>query len=120
MEIPLQITLRNLAKSEAVEAEIRKKAEKLDRYHRHIMSCRVVVELPSRHKQQGKEFVVRLDIKVPGSEIVVTHQHDEDLHVALRDAFDAARRKLEDYARTQRGDVKRHTADLPGSGDLSL
>ena len=71
MQIPLQITLRNIAKSEAVEAEIRKKAEKLDRYHRHIVSCRVVVEIPSRHKQQGKEFVVRLDIKVPGSEIVI-------------------------------------------------
>lgn len=100
MQIPLQITLRNLAKSDAVEQQIRKKAEKLDRYHGHIVSCRVVVDIPSRHKHQGKEFVVRLDIKVPGSEIVVNHDHHEDLYVALHEAFHAAQRRLEDHART--------------------
>ena len=95
MQIPLQITLRNIQKSEAVEAAIRKRAEKLDRYHRHIVSCRVVVEIPSRHKHQGKEFVVRLDIKVPGTEIVVTHDHHEDLYAALHEAFHAAQRQLQ-------------------------
>ena len=98
MQIPLQITLRNIAKSAAVEAAIRKKAGKLDRYHRHIVSCRVVVEIPSRHKQQGKEFVVRLDIKVPGSEIVITHDHHVDLYAALHEAFHAAQRRLESRA----------------------
>jgi ribosomal subunit interface protein len=98
MQIPLQITLRNIAKSEAVEACIRRKAEKLDRYHRNIISCRVVVEIPSRHKQQGKEFVVHLDIKVPGNEIVITHDHHEDLYVALQEAFQAAQRRLESAA----------------------
>ena len=53
---------------------------------------------------------VRIDLKVPGGEIAVTHEHDEDLQIALRDAFDAARRRLEDYARVQRGDVKHHPA----------
>ena len=100
MQIPLQITLRNLARSAAVEAEIRKRTDKLDRFHPEIVSCRVVVELPSRHKQQGKEFVVRLDIKVPGSEIVINHDHHEDLYVALHEAFHAAQRRLEDHART--------------------
>ena len=99
MQIPLQITLRNIAKSEAVELAIRKRVEKLDRYHRKIVRCRVVVEIPSRHKQQGKEFVVRLDIKVPGSEVVVTHDHHEDLYVALHEAFHAAQRRLEANAR---------------------
>jgi len=99
MQIPLQITLRNIAKSEAVEAAIRKAVDKLDRYHRRIVSCRVVVEIPSRHKQQGKEFVVRLDIKVPGNEIVVTHDHHEDLYAALHEAFHAAQRRLEAHAR---------------------
>jgi ribosomal subunit interface protein len=99
MQIPLQITLRNVAKSEAVESAIRKKAEKLDRYHRQIVSCRVVVEIPSRHKHQGKEFVVRLDIKVPGNEIVINHDHHEDLYVALHEAFHAAQRRLEDHDR---------------------
>ena len=118
MQIPLQITLRNLAKSDAVEREIRKKAEKLDRYHKHIVSCRVVVELPSRHKHQGKEFVVRLDIKVPGSEIVVNHDHHEDLYVALQEAFDAARRRLEDNARSIAGRYAGHRSkrlDQPAS-----
>ena len=104
MQIPLQITLRNIAKSKAVEAAIRRRAGKLDRFHRRIVSCRVVVEIPSRHKQQGKEFVVRLDIKVPGAEIAVNRDHSEDAFVAVRDAFDAARRQLEDHARRKRGD----------------
>src|SRR6476661_1838382 len=85
MQIPLQIKLRNSAKCDAVEAAIRRRAAKLNRYHRRIVSCRVVVEIPSRHKHQGKEFVVRLDIKVPGSEIVITHDHNEDLYAALHD-----------------------------------
>src|SRR5262245_26765234 len=83
MQIPLQITLRNISKSEAVQAATRKKAAKLERFHRRIVSCRVGVETPSRHKHQGKEFVVRIDIKVPGSEIVVNHDHHVDLYVAL-------------------------------------
>jgi ribosomal subunit interface protein len=94
MQIPLQITLRNIAKSEAVEAAIRRKAEKLERFHRRIVSCRVAVEIPARHKHQGKEFVVCIDIKVPGGEIVVNHDHNVDLYVALQEAFQAARRQL--------------------------
>jgi ribosomal subunit interface protein len=117
MQIPLQITLRNIDKSEAVEACIRKKAEKLDRYHRRIISCRVVVEIPSRHKQQGKEFVVRLDIKVPGNEIVITHDHHEDLYVALHDAFLAAQRRLESatppIARRYAGKSGKRLAEVP-------
>jgi ribosomal subunit interface protein len=98
MQIPLQITLRNIARSAAVEASIRRRAAKLDRFHRRIVRCRVVVEIPSRHRQQGKEFVVRLDIKVPGSEIVITHDHHVDLYAALHEAFHAAQRRLEAVA----------------------
>ncbi len=68
----------------------------------------MVLELAGRHKRKGKEFAVRIDLKVPGGELVVTREHDEDLQVALRDAVDAARRQLEDYARGQRGDVESH------------
>ena len=99
MQIPLQITLRNLARSAAVEADIRKRAGKLERFHQHIVSCRVVVELPSRHKHQGKIYNVRLDIGVPGGEVVVNRDRHEDIYVALRDAFDAAKRQIEDYGR---------------------
>jgi ribosomal subunit interface protein len=108
MEIPLQVSLHGIAHSQALYDAIREKAQKLERYYDGIMSCRVVLELGARHKRKGKQYAARIDLKVPGGEIAVTHAHDEDLQIALRDAFDAARRRLEDYARTQRGDVKRH------------
>ena len=109
MPLPLQITVRNLAHSAAFDALIRERAERLQQFHPHIMSCRVVVELAGRHQHKGKQFIVRIDLKVPGGEIAVDHQHDEDWRVAVRDAFDAARRKLEDQLREQRGDVKAHS-----------
>jgi ribosomal subunit interface protein len=108
MQVPLQISFHGLRRSDAVYATIRERAEKLERYYDRIMSCRVVVDLGARHKRQGRQFAVRIDLKVPGGEIAVTREHDEDLRIALRDAFDAVQRQLEDYARTQRGDVKRH------------
>ena len=108
MQIPLQITIRDMEHSDALETHIRDKANKLDEYFDRIMSCRVVVEMPHKHHQQGKQFNVRIDIGVPGSEIVVNRDHAEDVYVALRDAFDAAKRQLEDYARKMRGDVKTH------------
>ena len=108
MQIPLQITIRDMEHSDALEAHIRDKAQKLDEFFDHIMSCRVVVETPHKHHHQGKQFNVRIDIGVPGSEIVVNHDHHEDVYVALRDAFDAAKRQLEDYARKIRSDIKTH------------
>jgi ribosomal subunit interface protein len=108
MQLPLQITIQNIDQSEALEARIRAKAGKLDEFFQHISSCRVVVEQQDKHRHQGKQFSVRIDIKVPGNEIVVDRAHSEDVYVALRDAFDAAKRKLEEYARILRGDVKTH------------
>jgi ribosomal subunit interface protein len=108
MQIPLQITVRGIEHSEALETHIRDKVNKLEEFFDHITSCRVVVELPHKHHQQGKQFNVRIDIGVPGSEIVVNRDHAEDVYVALRDAFDAAKRKIEDYARKMRGDIKIH------------
>jgi ribosome-associated translation inhibitor RaiA len=108
MQVPLQISLHGLKRSDALYNAIRRKAEKLDHYCDRIMSCRVVLELAGRHKHRGREFTVRIDLKLPGSEIAITREHNEELVVALRDAFDAARRKLEDYARERRGDVKKH------------
>ncbi len=108
MQLPLQITVRDIEHSEALEAHIRDKAGKLDEFFDRIMSCRVVVEVPHKHHHQGKQFNVRIDIGVPGSEIVVNRDHAEDVYVALRDAFDAAKRQVEDYARKHRGDIKTH------------
>jgi ribosomal subunit interface protein len=108
MQIPLQITIRDIEQSEALGAHIRTKAKKLDEFFNHIMSCRVVVEMPHKHQQQGKQFSVRIDIGVAGGEIVVNRDHAEDVYVALRDAFDAAKRQVQEYARKLRGDVKKH------------
>ena len=110
MQIPLQISLHGIEHSDALYNAIHDKAAKLERYYDGIISCRVVLELDARHKHKGRQFSVRIDLKVPGNEIAVTHEHGEDVQIALRDAFDAARRQLEDTARTQRGDVKRHSA----------
>ena len=104
MEIPLQISFHGIAHSDALSAAIREKAKKLERYYAHVMSCRVVLELAAGHQRTGKQYSARIDLKVPGGEIAVTHTHDEDLQIALRDAFNAVRRRLEDYARVQRGD----------------
>ena len=110
MQLPVQVTLRDIAPSEAVEGYIRERAAKLDAFYDRIMGCRVVVEAPVRHHRKGGPFKVRIDLTVPGDELVVNRQSDDDLYVAIREAFDAMRRRLEDYARRQRGSVKAHEA----------
>jgi ribosomal subunit interface protein len=112
MQLPLQITAHDFHLSEAAEKEIREKAGKLDEYYDRIMRCHVTVEAPVGHHRKGGPFNVHITLTVPGSELVVTHQADEDLLVAIRDAFDAMRRRLEDYARHQRGAVKTHEEPL--------
>lgn len=114
MELMLQITTRDIPHSEALENHIREKAEKLGKFYPHILHCRIVVELPHKHKHQGRIFDVHLDMTVPGAELVVNRVANEDVYVAVRDAFDAAKRQLEDYARRQRGDTKIHTPVLHG------
>ena len=108
MDVPLRISLRSITHSDALYRDIRSKAKKLERFYDHIVSCRVVLELAARRQRKRGPYCARIDLKVPGADIVVTHEHDSDLHIALHDAFDAARRRLEDYARTRRGDVKQH------------
>lgn len=104
MKLPLQISFRGMDTSPATEALIRERAEKLDRFHDRITGCRVVVEASHRHQRKGRLYHVRVDLTVPGHEIVVGRERDddhshEDIKVAVRDAFDAARRQLEDHLR---------------------
>ena len=113
MEQALQISYRDFPKSEALDAVIREKAAKLDQYYEKIMACRIVVEQPHHHHRQGNLFHIRIDLTVPGKEIVVKrdppkHHAHEDPYVTVNDAFDAMRRQLQDFARRQRGDVKHH------------
>lgn len=114
MQRPLQIVFRDIHPSEAVETHIKEKAEKLEQFYSHIVGCKVTVGLAGKHQQQGKLFNVRVDIAAPGAELVVNRDLHEDMYVALRDAFDAARRRLEDYGRRQRGEVKLHEGPLHG------
>ena len=118
MQIPLQMSFRNMEPSAAIETDVREKAAKLEKFFDRITSCRVMIEAPHRHHHKGKLYQVRIDITVPGQEIVVSHEgpHNhahEDVYVAIRDAFNAAGRQLEDYARKSRGQVKRHTQPGP-------
>ncbi len=106
--IPIQITIRDLQGSEALEDNIRSKAEKLTQFYQQILSCHVVVESTQKHKHQGKLYSARIDLDVPGKELVVCNKEDEDVYIAVRDAFDAIKRQLGDYAHIRRGDVKSH------------
>jgi ribosome-associated translation inhibitor RaiA len=104
MQEALQIAWRDMEPSDALAAKIRGQVEILERFYDRIIACRVVVEQLHRHKHKGNLFNVRIDISVPGSEILVTresgkdHSH-EDPYVVVRDTFRAAKRQLEDYVR---------------------
>lgn len=108
--LPVQITVRDMPNSPALEDHLRKKAMKLNQFYNRINSCRIVIHVPQKHKRQGKLFSVNIDLTVPGKELVVNHKLDEDVYVAIRDAFSALQRQLEAYARKRRGDVKMHEA----------
>lgn len=131
MILPVQTTFRNMDPSDAVVARIQEEANKLDKYFDRITSCRVMVEAPHRHHRRGDPFHIRIELGVPGKELVVTHEpavrtalkHDEeghrskrqeveaphkDVYVAIRDSFKAMRRQLQDYVRCLRQEVKTH------------
>lgn len=120
MQVPVEIRFQNMDRSATVEDAIRERVAKLERFAEDIVSCRVSVEAPHKHHRQGKIFHVAVDLRVPGGEVVASrdpganHAH-EDVYVAIRDAFDAAQRRLQDYVRTRRGDVKAHQAPPHGT-----
>lgn len=107
MEMPLTIVTRNLSLDGPAEEHIRERAGRLPHFHGRILGCRVVVEGPGPHHRRGP-LKVAVELKVPGPNIRVNRQSDEDLHLAIREAFDAADRRLEDAVRRRRGFVKAH------------
>lgn len=113
MAVPLRIVFKGMDPSEAVTARIEERVAKLGRLFDRATKCRVTVEAPHRSQSTGKMFVVHLDITVPGEELAVSRSHrkdhaHEDVYLAIRDAFNAAGRRLQDHARRKRGDVKTH------------
>jgi ribosome-associated translation inhibitor RaiA len=131
MTQPVRITFRNLKHSDALEAEIRERVARLERYYEGILACRVLIEVPHRHHGRGNRYHLRVDLTVPGEEIAVSHDATlypalkdieaeavkktaeidpvhKEVQVAIRETFDAARRRLQDFVRRQRGAVKTH------------
>lgn len=132
MKIPAQITFKNLEPFEEVEQWVLNEVAKLEIFYDRIIGCHVAIDVPHRHHRKGNPYRVRIDLAVPGGKIVVNrgpnithlvprsgedklHKHLEveiphkNLRVAITDAFHAAGRQLQDYARRRRGDVKSHT-----------
>jgi hypothetical protein len=136
--IPTQVTFRGLARDAALEDDVRERVAWLEQFYAGIVRCRVLVEVPHRHRHDGRHFHISIEVAVPGGPpVVVSHEpslhgrakdtedeahHKEDeiegVHryagVAVREAFDAARRRLQDFAREQRGAVKTHAVPAPG------
>ena len=97
----LQITFRGMSSSPAIELLIRERTERLARFSSLVQRCHVVVEQPHRHHHKGRAYSVRLDLVTPADEVVVSRESDEcaghaPLQSAIRDAFDAATRQLEE------------------------
>jgi ribosomal subunit interface protein len=113
MKHPLQITVRNMSLSDAAKTAIQEKAAKLDAVDDQIIGCRVLVELPHKHQHQGALYNVRIDLTIPGAELVVKREPHEDLYVAIRDAFDAARRQLRERRKQRINDVVPREAPQP-------
>ena len=122
MEVPLSITFRNVDRSDWIEDEIRAQVDKLDEFFDNIVSCKVVVEAPHKHHRHGNLYRVQVHVSVPRRELIVNkdkgdHPEHADLHVAIRDAFLAMRRKVEEFARELRGDTKQH--ETPPHGRIA-
>jgi len=122
MDVPLEIAFHNLESSTAVETRVRERVAKLEKLFPRLVACRVVVEAPHRQHQKGNIFRVRIEMSVPGDDLVVSKEPnraqerfaDPDVYVVLKDAFDTAERMLKDYKGKQSGDVKTHDTPMHG------
>jgi cold shock CspA family protein/ribosome-associated translation inhibitor RaiA len=121
MQVPLQIAFEHVGHSDALEATVRKEAQRLERFHDRITSTRVVIARPQHRHHKGDTYCVRIHVAVPGGKHVdvtrepaATGRH-EDAHVTIRDAFDAAGRQLQDEIRKLGGEVKAHETPPHGA-----
>lgn len=123
MEMQMKIAFRGMKKSSAVESFIREWAARLDAVYDRIERCDVVVEAPNLRRRHGNQYRVRIAMTVPGGQLVVSRdpgpdEAHQDVYVAVRDSFHAARRQLEDYVRRHlRRDIKR--AEEPPHGRVT-
>ncbi|MGZ3737895.1 MAG: HPF/RaiA family ribosome-associated protein [Bdellovibrionota bacterium] len=109
--IPLQIVSRDFRLTPSIRTEIKKRVAKLEAFYRRIQKCIVTLSLPHRHQRKGRIFHISIRLMVPGKELVVNREAEEDFShekflLALHDAFKALDRRLEDLVREKRGFVK--------------
>lgn len=137
MQLPISVTFRGLPPTYWIENMVRRRVARLETFCRDIIGCHVIIEVPHRHHQEGNRFEVHIDLTVPREEIAVTHggnlhaaarqleEHEwvkqldvdatrKDLNLVVKEAFDVARRRLQDYARRRRLEVKRHAEPARG------
>lgn len=115
--LPVDVVFRNLQRSDAADASVRAKAEELALFDPRLQRCRVVVDLPHRHRKQGDRFRVRIALAVPRhKDLLIEHGPVPDVHQAIHDAFEVARRRLKAHAERRRGAVKTHAPPARGTG----
>lgn len=120
MEVPLDITYRNVENTPELEALIHNKVEKLEEVCDHIIGCHIAVEKTHTHPSQGSPYRVRIDLTVPpGHELVADKNPDqgiqyESLESVIRDAFDAAQRQLKQLTAKQQDRTKHHPEQVVG------
>ena len=96
MKKPVLIKFLGMERSAALEADVRARIDKLELFCPEIISCCASLELVHKHQQQGRPYSVRIDVTVPGDELTVSRVSNEDVHVALRTAFDGMKRQIAD------------------------
>lgn len=112
MTTALDVHFHGLEKSEAVESKVKEKVAKLQRRFGRISACRVVLEAPHRNPAKAKVFSVKIEISIPGSKpIIINHEREgasahDDLSLAIRDAFEAATRKVDEVGNKLAGKAK--------------
>ncbi|HEU4539114.1 MAG TPA: HPF/RaiA family ribosome-associated protein [Polyangiaceae bacterium] len=113
MMTPPQIVFHDVESSDFLQARIHEHIAKLEKFYDRITNCRVTVEAPHRRHHKGNHYAVRIDLLVPGHELVVARDPEqrrqrEDAYAAIDDAFSEAERQLKEFAQAQRGKVKTH------------
>lgn len=114
MQVPLELSVRRATLSPKIEADLHARVDKLERFYHRITRCRIAVEGPSNHHQEGGPWRVRIDIAVPGNELVADKE-SATLPTAIQEAFVAAERQVEEFARIRRGEVKTNVTPPEGT-----
>jgi cold shock CspA family protein/ribosome-associated translation inhibitor RaiA len=120
MQVPLDISFQNSEPSEEIRAEVERQAKRLEKFHGRITSCNVTVIAPQSRHQKGGLYKIDIRVAMPSHrDVFVTRSHEdvpehEHYAVAIKDAFGAAQRQIEDVVRDLRGDVKIHEAEDHG------